>query len=314
MSFVYDHNRSFITQLDVPPYNYGANLQATDQIFRAQVGEQIGSFYGRYFLRNCNELPAPFNNDCGGPTSSFQNNDQGFLVWVGSGNNPRMGITNNLWETQLAASSAPWGAVLNWGMPIIMRGDPSGQTAPRIVKLGNALPDFRFAITQTFQYKKLSLYALVDAAIGQKVWNQGFHWAHLDFLSSDVDQVGKSVETAKPIGYYWRTTITDGFTGMGGYYDVLAPNNATVEDASYAKLRELTLSYRIGRIGGVGDWEISVQGRNLLTLTGYRGFDPEVGIGVSGSGGEANSAAVNAIDAFTFPNTRSFTIRASTSF
>src|SRR6185436_5745795 len=99
-----------------------------------------------------------------------------------------------------------------------------------------------------------------------------------------------------------------------GFYDILGANNYSVESASYAKLREVTLAYRIGRIGGVGDWEVSVQGRNLLTLTGYRGFDPEVGIGVSGSGGEANSAAINAIDAFTFPNTRSFTIRASTSF
>src|SRR5207247_9875504 len=56
-------------------------------------------------------------------------------------------------------------------------------------------------------------YASVDASIGQSVWNQGFHWAHLDFLSKDVDQVGKSVATAKPIGYYWRTSPADGFSG-----------------------------------------------------------------------------------------------------
>jgi hypothetical protein len=51
-------------------------------------------------------------------------------------------------------------------------------------------------------------------------------------------------------------------------------------------------------------------GRNLFTLTGYRGFDPEVGI----AGGQTNSAAINAIDAFTFPNVRSFTLGVSTSF
>jgi len=191
-----------------------------------------------------------------------------------------------------------------------MRGDPSGATAPRIVKLGNALPDFRFAITQNFSWKRFSLYALVDAAVGHQVWNQGFHWAHLDFISGDVDQAGKSVQSAKPVGYYWRAPITDGFTGMGGFYDVLGPNNYTVEDASYAKLREITVGYRIGRIGGVGDWEVSLQARNLLTITGYRGFDPEVGIGA----GDANNAAINAVDAFTFPNLRSFTIRASTNF
>src|SRR5207247_7463965 len=140
-------------------------------------------------------------------------------------------------------------------------------------------------------------YASVDASIGQSVWNQGCHGARLAFLSKDVDQVGKSVETAKPIGYYWRTSPAAGCSGTGGFYDQLLPNNETVEDASFAKLRELIVSYRVGPINGVGDWDVSFIGRNLFTITGYRGFDPEVGI----AGGDAGSAAVNAVDAFTFP-------------
>ena len=150
----------------------------------------------------------------------------------------------------------------------------------------------------------------MDASVGQQVFDEGFHWAHLDFLSKDVDQTGKSLATAKPIGYYWRTNATDGFTGLGGYYDQLGPTNYSVEDASYAKLRELSVSYRIGPISGTGDWTVSLIGRNLFTLTGYRGFDPEVGI----AGGEGNSAALNAVDDFTFPNLRSFTLAVRSSF
>ena len=114
-------------------------------------------------------------------------------------------------------------------------------------------------------------------------------------------------------------------SGLGGLYDILGPNNFTVEDASYAKIRELLVSYRLGPIGGQGDWEISLVGRNLWTITGYRGFDPEVGIGtfapqpgaatvLGNSGGQAASGAVNAVDAFSFPNTRSFTLGLTTSF
>ena len=154
------------------------------------------------------------------------------------------------------------------------------------------------------------MYALLDAAVGQSVWNEGFHWAHLDFLSKDVDQNGKSVGTAKPIGYYWRTSAADGFTGLGGFYDQLGPNNYTVEDASYAKLRELTIAYRVGPINGVGNWEVSFVGRNLLTITGYRGFDPETGR----IGGGASSGALNGVDAFTFPYLRTFSFGLSTSF
>ncbi len=313
MGVTYDHNRSFITKLDVPPYFYGANaVQNGAEIFFARAGEQVGTFYGRRFLTSCGELPTPaFQADCGAG-KSFQINDQGFLVWVGAGNSPGMGITNNLWQTQLPASQAPWGVAMNWGMPIILRGAGDG-TGAQIVPLGNALPDFRFAITQNFSWRRVTVYGLLDAAIGQSVWNQGFHWAHLDFLSKDVDQVGKSVESAKPIGYYYRAAPPDNGNGLGGLYDILFPNSFSVEKASYAKLRELLVSYRIGAIGGVGDWQVSAVGRNVLTITGYRGFDPEVGI-TAANGGQLNSGALNAIDAFTFPNLRTFTLAVSTTF
>ena len=314
---IYDRNRSVVTALTPPPFFFGADLQGTGSIFQAKIGERLGTFYGHRFITSCSELPAPFNGDCGGPTSSFQRNDEGFLVWVGAGNNPGMGITNNLWETRISnaagnTSVTPWGIIeLNWGAPILLR-DADGNA--QNVALGNALPDFRFAITQDLRFKRFNVYALLDASVGQKVWNQGFHWAHLDFLSHDVDQVGKSVETAKPIGYYWRASRQDGFTGLGGFYDQLLPNNETVEDASYAKLREVLVSYHIGPIARTGDWDISLVGRNLFTITGYRGFDPEVGLSGGTQLNGTGSAAINAVDAFTFPNLRTFTIGLSSTF
>jgi hypothetical protein len=312
MGLVYDHNRSWITRLDPPPYFYGPNQQGATAMFQAVLGERVGTFYGRYFLRGCRDLPATFQNQCG-PGQAFQMNDEGYVVWVGTGNNPGMGITHNLWETQLPSAQAPWGVSLAWGMPIIMRGNPNNPQDALIVPLGNALPDFRFAITQNVTWGKLTVYALLDAAIGHQVWNEGFHWAHLDFLSKDVDQIGKTVGTAKPIGYYYRAGAPDG-TGIGGFYDILGPNSFTVEDASYAKLRELAVSYRLGRISGVGDWDFSISARNLLTITGYRGFDPEVGIAGNNNDPGGRSRAINAVDAFVFPNLRTFTVRLSSSF
>ncbi len=315
--FIYDRNQSVVTALDVPPFFFGADLQGTTAIFQAKVGERLGTFYGHRFLTSCSELPANFQSQCGGPTSAFQQNDEGLLVWVGTGNNPGMGITDNLWETSISNPAnnpnlTPWGiSVINWGAPILLR---DSTRAALNVPLGNALPDFRFAITNDVRYRRFTFYALVDAAVGQKVWNQGFHWAHLDFLSHDVDQVGKSVQDAKPIGYYWRTSPVDGFTGLGGFYDQLLPNSYTVEDASYAKLRELLVSYHIGPIARTGDWEIAVVGRNLFTITGYRGFDPEVGLSGGAQLNGSASAAINAVDAFTFPNLRTFTFGLSSTF
>ena len=66
---------------------------------------------------------------------------------------------------------------------------------------------------------------------------------------------------------------------------------------------------------------MSLVGRNLWTITRYRGFDPEVGVGNEGSrapgapnAGIASSAALNGADSFTYPNTRQFTFALSTSF
>lgn len=313
--FSWDRTRTVITKLDVPPFNFGVGYQqGAEGIFMAKEGERYGTFYGKRILRDCSQLPAPYNADCGTATSSFQKNDQGFLVWTG-GHSPGEGITNNLYQTYLPSAQAPWGVQLNWGMLITAR-DTACVAAPRKdcsaanVALGNALPDYNFSITQNFQYRRLSVYALLSASIGRKVWNEGRHWSYLDFLVNDIDQLGRSVEQAKPIGYYFRSSPPEHPNGINGFYQTLAPNSYFVEDASYGKLRELSVSYNLGPIGGWGNWTASLVGRNLFTITGYHGFDPEVGL----QGSTTASAAINAVDAFTFPNTRSLTFGLSTSF
>ncbi|MFQ6115649.1 MAG: hypothetical protein ACE5NG_16435, partial [bacterium] len=90
-------------------------------------------------------------------------------------------------------------------------------------------------------------------------------------------------------------------------YDINAVNSHFVEDGTYLKLRELRLSYTFDRkalsgfFGGVlNKLTIGFVGRNLLTFTGYKGYDPEVGIIYS----ELGSAALSRFDQFGYPNFR----------
>lgn len=307
----YTRNRAVVEQLDVPPFFIGTNLQATGEIMRIEEGVRYGTFYGRTFMTGCSQLPSTFQSQCGTPTSAFQVNDEGYVVWVGQGNNPAMGITHNLWNATLPAAAAPYGVQAAWGMPILVR-DENG--SPTLLPLGHALPDYKIGTSQTVSYRKLSLYGLVEGAFGQSVYNQGRHWSYLDFLSHDVDQGGKSVESAKPIGYYYRAGPgpAGNANGLGGFYDILGPNNRFVEDASFIKLRELSVSYNVGQISNFGNWTASLIGRNLKTWTDYTGFDPEVG--ANSSGGQSGSGLINAIDAFTFPQLRTFSFVLSTTF
>lgn len=320
--FGYDTYKTTITQLNVPPQRFGATAQNSDQMFLLQEGEEYGTFYGVGYVRSCDQLPdrtayggVNFQELCGGPGSQFQVNQDGYVVWTG-GYGVDEGITRNLWGTELASgANAPWGRQTFWGMPLTIRdttciATPSASCPILQVPLGNALPDFQFSVSQNFQYRRLSVYALLQAAVGRDIWNQGRHWAHLELLAAESDQGGRSVQNAKPLGYYWRGGAPEG-SGTNGFYQTLVPTSHFVEEASYAKLRELAVTYALGPVGGMGNWTVAMIGRNLFTFTDYKGFDPEVG---QGGAGLSNSGLVNAVDAFFFPNTRSFTFSVSTSF
>lgn len=328
MRFNYDRNRAYITQLDVPEFFGGPNQQGATSLFKYAVGERYGTMYGRAFVTDCSQLPSSFASDCGAG-KSFQKNSDGWIVWTG-GKNIGQGITNNYWQSALqgcvsatgkaittngdlackataGSVMAPWGVTVNWGMPIIQR-DSTGTALQ--VPLGNALPNYRISTAQNFNYKKLYLYGLFEGTYGRSVWNEGRQWSLGDYQLHEIDQVGKSVADAKPMGYYWRAPNPDNGNGVGGLYDILGPNNNTVEDASYVKLRELNVSYNVGAVRGIGDWTVSAIGRNLHTWTKYKGFDPEVGFG----GGTSGSSGINALDAYTFPNLRTLTFALGTKF
>jgi hypothetical protein len=304
--FNWDATTSVITRLDMPETFYSAaGQQGSEQMFKIKQGQDFGSIWGRKFVKSCSELPSAFAANCGSG-KDYQKNSDGFIVYVGAGNTLKDGITKNLWFTRLPAASAPWGMDnLQWGGVILQR-DSTG--AVPLFNIGKALPDFHWSFSQNFNYKKFTVYALLDATVGKSVWNEQRQWSMGDFQMKEVDQNGKDIGDAKPLGYYFRASQTG---GIGGLYDLLAPNNNTVEDASFVKLRELSIGYRIGRLPAVGgDWNVSVIGRNLKTWTDYTGYDPEVGVG----GGNFGSGALNAIDAFTFPNLRQVTFSISTSF
>jgi hypothetical protein len=177
-------------------------------------------------------------------------------------------------------------------------------------KLGSALPQYRWNFSNTISYKRLSVYSLFDATVGQKVYNQGLHWSLGDFMTAEQDQQNESVTTVRPIGYWWRGGPPINGAGIGGFYDLLSASEYSTEDATYGRLREVSLSYRVGKVGGVGNWTVGLVGRNLFTITNYRGFDPETGL----SGGQLGSAVLNGIDRYGFPNLRTFTFSLGSSF
>ena len=93
----------------------------------------------------------------------------------------------------------------------------------------------------------------------------------------------------------------DYFTGYVGDLGSAATEQA-VYDASWIRLREVGLSYRLnlrGKIPVIQSLDIGVTGRNLWLKTDYPGVDPETSLIGSGSN-------INGWDYFNMPNTRSY--------
>lgn len=160
-------------------------------------------------------------------------------------------------------------------------------------KVGDSSPKFKISMTNNFNYKGFGLYALLEWKNGGDIYNKSAQWLTRDDRHGMMDQFGKPDYLKKTLTYY-KT-----------FYDVNEFNDFWVEDGSYLKLREVSLSYTIpstalksfikGYIKGV---KISVLGRNLYTLTNYSGYDPEVAT--------TNGTQYFSYDFMGYPNYRSF--------
>jgi TonB-linked SusC/RagA family outer membrane protein len=257
MGVVADRSRNKITEFDLPCFS-------TAEIAYRCAGETLGAMYGFRFIQGTNELPASAQ----ARAAEFQRNDDGILVWVGPNNTFKDGETGKLWGTSTTIGTTNYG----WGQPITLR-DGSGSAA--LTRIGDGNPDFHFGVSNNVSWRSLSLFALVDAQIGGQVYNATNQRMYQYGRSADVDQAGKPQELKKPIDYYVAL------------YAAADPTSYFVEDAGFVKLREVALRYKLGaqllgplaRFGAEGA-SLAVIGRNLLTITDYKGYDPEVGNGI----------------------------------
>jgi hypothetical protein len=79
-----------------------------------------------------------------------------------------------------------------------------------------------------------------------------------------------------------------------------------VDDGSNVRIRELSVSYSVGKLGKiVRDLSVNFTGRNLIVWTKYIGYDPEVNAG-------GQSTLLRGIDfgAVPIPRTLSFGLQA----
>jgi hypothetical protein len=103
--------------------------------------------------------------------------------------------------------------------------------------------------------------------------------------------------------------------GPNGNYT--RPTNKWVEDGSFVRLKNISLSYSLpGNIVSkqkiIKGVRVSIAAQNLFTITKYKGFDPEVGAYVGRDASSANQAT--GLDFGRYPLTPIYTINLGVNF
>lgn len=184
------------------------------------------------------------------------------------------------------------------------RGFPVVNTTPKI--LGYGTYDKLLGVSNTFAYKNLSLYFFVDGKFGADIYSEtnatayknGKHMATLEgreegLIAEGLDQNGG------------KNSVQVTPDNLSSYYNQIGSiSEQFVYDASFVKLREVALSYRISKSFlnkiGFSSAAVSVVARNVATLykdKNLENVDPESNVAANNQQG---------IERMTYPSIRSF--------
>lgn len=157
--------------------------------------------------------------------------------------------------------------------------------------LGSHQPDFFYGFSTALKWKRW------DASLSFK----GSHGA------KNVNLLRRSLDT--PLGSYNALSyVKDSWTPTNTHTDVPAISGSWatsyldgryVEDASYLKLQNVNIGYTLPLRRIVKSIHLSVSAQNLLTITSYKGYDPELETG---------------IDQGAYPKSRTFSVSAEVNF
>ncbi len=156
--------------------------------------------------------------------------------------------------------------------------------------LGTSIPKYTFGLTLNFDYKNFDLMVFASGAAGNKIF-QGLR--RLDISNSNWQTVALSRWTGDGTSNtYPRLTSNDtngNFGNMSDFY---------LEKGDYVRLKVVQIGYTLPAYlvskASITKLRFYLSAENLLTLTKYTGYDPEIGGGVFG------------IDKGVYPQARSF--------
>ncbi|MDI9859368.1 SusC/RagA family TonB-linked outer membrane protein [Flectobacillus roseus] len=176
-------------------------------------------------------------------------------------------------------------------------GDGQISVADRTI-IGNPYPDYTFGFTNDFRYKNFNLNVFFMGNIGQDVMNLNRH-----ILDALTFTTGANVRTEAWEGR-WQGEGTSNYypqaRNVGNAFRGRL-SNFYLEDGSFIRLKNITLSYNLPAktLKWLKGAKVYVSATNLITWTNYKGYDPEVSA-------NATSSLTPSVDFGTVPQFRTY--------
>lgn len=167
-------------------------------------------------------------------------------------------------------------------------------------QIGSPLPKFTFGFTNTFNYKNFDLSIFINGSVGNKVMN--YTSIQLTDMSSTWrNQIGEKIADRARLaaidpdkvytdGGMWYNDVTNVYVtnadtktpraAVGNTYNSII-SDRYIEDGSYVRLKNIALGYTfpksITKKLYLENLRVYCNLQNVLTITGYDGYDPEIG-------------------------------------
>ena len=165
-------------------------------------------------------------------------------------------------------------------------------TADDRTYIGDANPDFTFGMTNTLSYKNLHLSFLITGSVGNDIYNATR--VELVSMNNGYNQITDVLRRWREPG-----NVTD--MPKAGSSDNLKVSSRWIEDGSFLKVKNITLSYDFKNAAlrkvNISKIQPYITLNNMLTFTKYTGYDPEVS--------QYTDATKMGIDWGSYPNVRS---------
>jgi TonB-linked SusC/RagA family outer membrane protein len=177
------------------------------------------------------------------------------------------------------------------------------QLDPTTKKWGNAFADWKGGLTNEFAYKGVRLSILLDGQMGGDIYSQTNHKNNtlgktkVTLPGRDGGLVGDGVVLGTDGTYAPNATKVAASAYYDNYYQI---SNAEVNifDASFLKIREVRLEFKLKGKRYFQQATIAFFGRELFNFTKFPGFDPE--------GGNLNNGTLTpGVELTQFPSARS---------